>query len=110
MEDEANDKPLYKAKVRAYRAQVASLKQPDDNGRRQRLLNNHAKLQASSQRLEESHRIALESQAMGADILNSLRSQRETLTRTRDTVSEADSNIDGASKTLKNMSRWFNFF
>ncbi|KAI9245219.1 hypothetical protein BDA99DRAFT_528275 [Phascolomyces articulosus] len=116
-----NNKPLYKAKLRVYQTQLNQLKNQvssdgnnndtypgdEDSIRRQRLLHNSERLQGSSQRLEDIHRTALETETMGADILQTLRSQRETMMRTRDAVSETDSYLDKASKTLKSMSRRF---
>ncbi|KAI9498126.1 snare region anchored in the vesicle membrane C-terminus-domain-containing protein [Zychaea mexicana] len=122
MRDGAQDEvPLYKAKLRAHEARLASLQSGssssnsndvidrtsagDDHTRRQRLLDDTERLQRSSQRLQDSHRLALETETMGADILQQLKTQRESLTRTQDAVSETNSYIDKASKTLKSMSR-----
>ncbi|KAI9304487.1 snare region anchored in the vesicle membrane C-terminus-domain-containing protein [Cunninghamella echinulata] len=72
---------------------------------RQRLLNGTERLGESSRRLEGSHRLALETESIGVNILNTLKGQRETLVRTRDTLGEADSYIDKSSRTLKVMAR-----
>ncbi len=44
-------------------------------------------IRAGSRRLDNAHRIALETEDVGADILRNLRGQRETIENTRDTVS-----------------------
>ncbi|KAF7730674.1 hypothetical protein EC973_001623 [Apophysomyces ossiformis] len=72
---------------------------------RQRLLSGTERLGESSRRLEESHRLALETEGIGINILSTLKGQRETITRARDTLAEADSYIDKASRTLKGMAR-----
>ncbi|KAI8343243.1 snare region anchored in the vesicle membrane C-terminus-domain-containing protein [Chlamydoabsidia padenii] len=72
---------------------------------RQRLLNGTDRLGESSRRLEASHRLALETENIGVNILGTLKGQRETLLRTRDTLGEADSYIDKSSRTLKVMAR-----
>ncbi|CAO3600102.1 unnamed protein product [Absidia cylindrospora] len=54
---------------------------------RQRLLSGADRLGESSRRLEQSHRMALETEGIGASILSTLKGQRETMTRARDTVS-----------------------
>lgn len=54
---------------------------------RSRLLSATEKLSEGQQRLEDSHRIALETEELGTGILRDLRSQRDTLEHTRDTVS-----------------------
>lgn len=54
---------------------------------RQRLLQGTASLEDGTRRLEESNRLALETEDLGADILRDLRSQREQIENSRDTVS-----------------------
>jgi len=58
-----------------------------------------------SRRLEDSHRIALETEDVGADILRTLRIQRGQIEHTRDMLVETDVNIGRASGTLKSMIR-----
>lgn len=72
---------------------------------RTRLLNGTDRLAESSRRLQDSHKIALETESLGAGILSDLRGQREQIIHTRNTLLEADSNIDKASRTLKGMAR-----
>jgi vesicle transport through interaction with t-SNAREs protein 1 len=62
-------------------------------------------LQDSTRRLEESHRLALETEDVGAGILGSLRGQREQIQSTRDRLQDADRGIDKASGTLGKMVR-----
>ncbi|KAF8684733.1 vesicle transport v-SNARE protein vti1 [Rhizoctonia solani] len=75
----------------------------DATNQRTRLLAGTQSLADSSRRLEDSHRIALETEDVGADILRSLRVQREQIEHTRDTLGGADRSIDRASGTLKQM-------
>jgi vesicle transport through interaction with t-SNAREs protein 1 len=97
----------------------------DERTHRERLLAGTESLTEGSQRLANTHRVALEAEDMGVDILRSLRGQRETIENTRDTVSlhagvrpshyllysrcsqlhTADSNIDRAGTTVKKMIR-----
>ncbi|ORY00435.1 V-snare-domain-containing protein [Basidiobolus meristosporus CBS 931.73] len=70
---------------------------------RARLLSGTDRLQDSSRRLQDSHRLALETESLGVGILGDLRSQREQIQHTRDTLFEADSSIDRATRTLKTM-------
>lgn len=72
---------------------------------RTRLLAGTALLEDGSRRLLDSQRIALETEEQGADILRSLRGQREQIQNARDTLSRADNSIDRASGTLKKMIR-----
>lgn len=57
------------------------------NSDRTRLLAGTALLEDGSRRLQDSQRIALETEEQGADILRSLRGQREQIQNARDTVS-----------------------
>lgn len=75
----------------------------DSSNQRTRLLAGTQSLTDSSRRLEDSHRIALETEDVGTDILRSLRVQREQIEHTRDTLGGADRSIDRASGTLKQM-------
>ncbi|KAH9947346.1 vesicle transport v-snare protein vti1 [Amylocystis lapponica] len=72
---------------------------------RTRLLAGTTLLEDGSRRLQESQRIALETEEQGTDILRSLRGQREQIQNARDTLSRADTSIDRASGTLKKMIR-----
>lgn len=88
---------------------------------RTRLLSGTASLEDGTRRLQESQRIALETEDQGAEILVNLRTQREQIENARDTVRwfvalvvsalmssqlrTADSSIDRASGTLKRMIR-----
>ena len=72
---------------------------------RTRLLAGTTLLEDGTRRLQESQRIALETEEQGADILRSLRGQREQIQNARDTLARADTHIDRASGTLKKMVR-----
>ncbi|KAI0063992.1 V-snare-domain-containing protein [Artomyces pyxidatus] len=83
----------------------ASSDEPYGSSDRTRLLAGTSILEDGTRRLQESQRIALETEEQGADILRSLRGQREQIENARDTLQTADSSIDRASGTLKKMIR-----
>lgn len=56
------------------------------HGQRQRLLQGTSTLDQGTRRLEESNRLALETEDVGAGILRDLRGQREQIEHSRDTV------------------------
>lgn len=60
--------------------------EPYGSSDRTRLLAGTALLEDGSRRLQDSQRIALETEEQGADILRSLRGQREQIQNARDTV------------------------
>ncbi|KAI1795485.1 vesicle transport v-SNARE protein N-terminus-domain-containing protein [Ganoderma leucocontextum] len=74
-------------------------------GDRTRLLAGTALLEDGNRRLLDSQRTALETEEQGADILRSIRGQREQIQNARDTVQRGDTSIDRASSTLKKMIR-----
>lgn len=71
----------------SYADEDADLEAADSaTANRQRLLQGTASLEDGTRRLEESNRLALETEDLGADILRDLRSQREQIENSRDTV------------------------
>jgi len=70
---------------------------------RERLLAGTQTLSDGSRRLTSTQRLALETEDQGAEILRTLRMQRETIENARDNLHGADTNIDKASGTLKKM-------
>lgn len=125
----ASQKSTYNTKIRQYKTQINDTKSrltqllddqdkfelfgsrgysdEDDlhDGQRKQLLNNNSSLERSSDRLRESQRIALETESIGGNILNDLRSQREQISGSRNTLMTADGYVDKSMKTLKSMSR-----
>ncbi|KAK6455219.1 t-SNARE [Scheffersomyces xylosifermentans] len=127
-----NQRSSYNTKIRQYKSQIddnkARLSQLLDNQdkhelfgnrysdndlesgslqdqQRKQLLGNNASLERSSQRLKDSQRVALETESIGGNILNDLRSQREQISGARNTLMTADSYVDKSMRTLKSMSR-----
>ncbi|RCK62356.1 t-SNARE VTI1 [Candida viswanathii] len=76
-----------------------------ESDQRKQLLSNNSSLERSSQRIFDSQRVALETENIGSNILNDLRSQREQISNSRNTLSQADNYIDKSIQTLKVMSR-----
>ncbi|KAL4738317.1 snare region anchored in the vesicle membrane C-terminus-domain-containing protein [Aspergillus similis] len=72
---------------------------------RQQLLSGTERLERSSARLQESQRIALETEGIGANVLADLHQQRETITHTHGMLGQSESNVDKSIKTLKGMAR-----
>lgn len=123
------EKPAYVSRVRQAKATLASCKkqsrelyhsatraeliQRQDSSRawgsepdeRTRLLAGHHTLEDGTQRLEDSTRVALRTEEVGAEILRNLRGQREQILHTTDTLHTADTNIDRSSSTMKKMIR-----
>ncbi|CDR40079.1 CYFA0S04e03158g1_1 [Cyberlindnera fabianii] len=114
----------YNAKIRSYRSDVDKAKKElkklmDDEDRRQligssnynkdsqrsQLLQSNSALERTSERLRESSRVANETEQIGSNIMLDLRSQREQLQNSRQTLFEADGYVDRSIQTLKSMTR-----
>lgn len=72
---------------------------------RARLLQSTQTLDSSSRRLENSHRLALENEQIGQEVLGSLVGQRMQLQSANEHLEEADVSIGRASGTIKKMIR-----
>jgi len=72
---------------------------------RQQLLRGTERLERSSGRLRDSHRIALETEEIGRNTLADLGRQRETIEHTRNMLGESEGYTDRSIKTLKGMAR-----
>jgi len=72
---------------------------------RQQLLSGTERLDRSSQRLQESQRIALETEEIGAGVLGDLHVQRQTIQHTREGLLESEGYVDRSVKTLRGMAR-----
>lgn len=72
---------------------------------RNRLLSGTDRLEQSSSRLQSSHRLANETESIGAGILGDLHAQREQIINTLDRLMQADGYVDKSMKSLKSMSR-----
>lgn len=76
---------------------------------RDRLLHSTARLEASSRRLDNSHRIANETETLGADILTELHKQRGQIEDTKTKLAEGEGYVNKSLKTLKDMGKWYAF-
>ncbi|XP_045113971.1 vesicle transport through interaction with t-SNAREs homolog 1A-like isoform X2 [Portunus trituberculatus] len=72
---------------------------------RQALLDNTETLERTSTRLVQGHKVALETEHIGAQILNDLHSQRQTLSHARQRLRDTDSDLDQSSRVLGSMLR-----
>ncbi|GMF73935.1 unnamed protein product [Aspergillus oryzae] len=72
---------------------------------RQQLLSGTDRLERSSARLQESQRIALETEDIGRNTLADLNTQRETIMNTRSNLQQSEGYVDTSIKTLRGMAR-----
>ena len=72
---------------------------------RQQLLSGTERLGRSSQRLQESQRIALETESIGTGTLADLHTQRATIENTHRNLQQSEGYVDRSVKTLRGMAR-----
>ena len=77
---------------------------------RQQLLSGTERLGRSGQRLQESQRIALETEQIGASTLADLHTQRNVIENTHRNLLQSEGYVDRSVKTLRGMARrWVPF-
>ncbi|KAI9839568.1 MAG: hypothetical protein M1819_002194 [Sarea resinae] len=72
---------------------------------RQQLLSGTERLDRSSQRLKDSHRIALETEDIGRNTLADLTGQRETILHTHANLQQSEGYVDTSINRLRGMAR-----
>ncbi|KAJ5908812.1 Vesicle transport v-SNARE protein vti1 [Penicillium taxi] len=72
---------------------------------RQQLLSGTERLERSSARLQQSQRVALETEDIGQGVLADLHIQRQTIQHTRDNLQQSEGYVDTSIKTLRGMAR-----
>ncbi|XP_011187398.1 vesicle transport through interaction with t-SNAREs homolog 1A [Zeugodacus cucurbitae] len=73
------------------------------NDQRQHLLENSERIERTGNRLADGYRVALETEALGAHVLNDLSHQREVLQGARSRLRETNADLGRASRTLNTM-------
>jgi len=76
-----------------------------ETNQRNQIENTYGVVQESGQRLDNAHRIALETENIGTETLNNLGGQRKQLEKTRDYLDEIDQNLSFSQKILNAMNR-----
>lgn len=72
---------------------------------RQQLLSGTERLERSSARLQQSQRMALETEDVGRGVLADLEIQRGQIQNTRDNLQQSEGYVDTSIKTLRGMAR-----
>uniref|UniRef100_A0A8R1DEU1 t-SNARE coiled-coil homology domain-containing protein n=1 Tax=Caenorhabditis japonica TaxID=281687 RepID=A0A8R1DEU1_CAEJA len=77
------------------------------NGHRQedQLIANTQRLERSTRKIQDAHRIAVETEQIGTEMLSNLANQRETIGRSRDRLRQSNADLGRANKSLNSMIR-----
>lgn len=124
-----NDRPKYQNRMKSYHAEFNRLNKElkhakiafsDDVYSREelfgedissfedqkiQLLDNTERLERSSRKLHSGYKIAIETEQIGAEILNDLHSQRETIQKATEKLRETDNDLYKSSRILSGMIR-----
>ncbi|XP_041363564.1 vesicle transport through interaction with t-SNAREs homolog 1A-like [Gigantopelta aegis] len=121
---EARDRQKYTTRVKSYKAELLKLQADmkkaklgidanrdelfgddthDSEDMRTRLLDNSELLERSSRNLEHGYRAAVETEQMGAQIMDDLHKQRQTIGRSRNRLEEMNTNLGKSSRVLSGM-------
>ncbi|CAH2244043.1 vesicle transport through interaction with t-SNAREs homolog 1A [Pararge aegeria] len=73
------------------------------NDQRQRLLDNTEQLERTGKTLTEGYRVVLETEQIGAAVLQDLSEQRETIQRSRGRLRETDEQLNRSSRLMNTM-------
>ncbi|XP_017776799.1 PREDICTED: vesicle transport through interaction with t-SNAREs homolog 1B [Nicrophorus vespilloides] len=76
-----------------------------DEDNRQTLLEGKRILERTGESLARSNQIAIETETIGTEVVTELGSQRETLLRAKDRLTNADDQLDNTRRILKKMGR-----
>lgn len=70
---------------------------------RQRLLESNERIERSGKKLEDGYRVVLETQEIGAQVMNDLSGQRETIQRSRARLRETNETLGLSSRVMNSM-------
>ena len=89
------------------RAELLGGSSGDEGGddQRARLLRIEGKMAEGTAKLQQAHRVVMETESIGANILGDLRSQRETLQHAAGTLQRANEGLARSKRTLAAISR-----
>ncbi|CAK1550347.1 unnamed protein product [Leptosia nina] len=73
------------------------------NEQHQKLLDNTERLERTGKNLHEGYRMVLETEQIGAAVLQDLHHQRETIQRSRGRLRETDAELNRSTRLVKNM-------
>ncbi|XP_023223039.1 vesicle transport through interaction with t-SNAREs homolog 1A-like [Centruroides sculpturatus] len=96
-----NDRPKYQNRMKSYHAEFNRL----NKELKTQLLDNTERLERSSRKLHTGYKISVETEQIGAEILNDLHSQRETIQKARQKLRETDDDLGKSSRILTGMIR-----
>lgn len=103
--DSELQKAIQRLKEGADRTELMSFDNEISLNQQDQLIENTERLERTSRRLQDTYRMVVETEQIGSEVLGDLSSQRETISRARDRMREADSDLNRSQKILSQMIR-----
>lgn len=126
VKDLTTDRQKYKTRVKSYQVELTKLETDvrraklgidssrdellgddthDSEDQRKRLLDNTEMLDRTTRRIDHGYKVTLETEQIGAQVIEDLTNQRETIQRSRGRLGEMNSNLGKSSRLLSGMMR-----
>ncbi|VDN35114.1 unnamed protein product [Gongylonema pulchrum] len=99
------DKAVHRLKDNADRDELMAYDNEISLNQQDQLIENTERLERTSRRLQDTYRMVIETEQIGAEVLGDLNSQRETITRARERMRQADTDLNRSHKVLSLMIR-----
>ncbi|VDK88004.1 unnamed protein product [Litomosoides sigmodontis] len=99
------DKAVQRLKDNADRDELMAYDNQICVDQQDQLIENTERLERTSRRLQDTYRMVIETDQIGTEVLNDLTSQRETITRARERMRQADRDLNRSQKMLSLMIR-----
>ncbi|CAI2352303.1 unnamed protein product [Caenorhabditis sp. 36 PRJEB53466] len=100
------DKAIKRVREEADRDELLAFDDQLDGHRQEdQLIASTQRLERSTRKIQDAHRIVVETEQIGTEMLSNLASQRETIGRSRDRLRQSNADLGRANKTLGSMIR-----
>ncbi|XP_052070642.1 vesicle transport through interaction with t-SNAREs homolog 1A-like isoform X2 [Mytilus californianus] len=124
VKDLTTDRQKYKTRVKSYQVELTKLETDvrraklgidssrdellgddthDSEDQRRRLLDNTEMLDRATRRIEHGYKVTLETEQIGAQVIEDLSNQRESIQRSRSRLGEMNANLGKSSRLLSGM-------
>ncbi|VDM96171.1 unnamed protein product [Thelazia callipaeda] len=99
------DKTIQRLKENADRDELLTYDNEISLNQQDHLIESTERLERTSRRLQDTYRMVIETEQIGAEVLDDLNSQRETITRARERMRQTDTDLNKSHKILSLMIR-----
>uniref|UniRef100_A0AC35U6U9 V-SNARE domain-containing protein n=1 Tax=Rhabditophanes sp. KR3021 TaxID=114890 RepID=A0AC35U6U9_9BILA len=85
--------------------ELVTFEEGADGDLNEKLINNTARIERGTRKIQDSYRVAIETEEIGATVLQDLATQRETINRARERLRETDANLLTSNRMVSQMIR-----